>query len=178
VVNDPLNPGVTTGFANGVQFNYEAIQGVFSWNLRNFLGGNGTLGFNGSALYTILRDFNNLGVQTNRTDGTFGDPSFSAQLNVNYFDKKWGALFSTNFIGKQFATRDGDLSTDVREINERDPYALFNASVFFDVQGDYRFTFSVTNLFDRIYQNDYFGAPNGVADSLGRRFAVSVRARF
>lgn len=178
VVNDPSNPGVNTGFANGVQFNYEAIQGVFSWNLPNFLGGKATLGFNGSALYTILRDFNNLGVQTSRSDGTFGDPTFSAQMNIRYFSREWGALVSTNFIGKQVATRDGDRTTDIREINERDPYALFNASVYFNIQDDYRVTFSVTNLLDRIYQNDYFGAPNGVADTLGRRFAVSVRTRF
>lgn len=177
VINDPLNPGVATGFTNGVQFNYEALQGVFSWNMRNFLGGTGTLNLNGSALYTLKRDFNNLGVVVDRSDGTFGDPTFSAQMNVRYTEDNWGALFSTNFVGKQLATRD-ERSIEIREINERDPYALFNASVFFDVEEDFRFTFSVTNLFDRIYQNDYFGAPNGVADSLGRRFAVTARTRF
>lgn len=177
VINDPANPGVATGFANGVQFNYEALQGVFSWNMNNFLGGSGTLALNGSALYTLKRDFNNLGVVTNRTDGTFGDPTFTAQMNLRYFTDDWGALLSSNFVGRQLATRN-DRSVEIREINRRDPYALFNASVFFDVEEDYRFTFSVTNLLDRIAQNKYFGAANGIADPLGRRFAVTVRTRF
>lgn len=177
VINDPLNPGVSTGFANGVQFNYEALQGVFSWTLPDVFGTSSTLAFNGSALYTLKRDFNNLGVVTNRTDGTFGDPTFSAQLNVRYFNDNWGTLLSTNFVGRQLATRD-ELSIELREINRRDPYATFNASVYFDVEEDFRFTFAVTNLLDRIVQNEYFGASNGIADSLGRRFSVTARTRF
>ena len=177
VINDPADPGLAEGFANGVQFNYEAIQGVFSWNFRDFLGGNGTLNLNGSALYTLERDFNNLGVVVNRTDGTFGDPKFRAQMNVRYFEDRWGALVSTNFIGRQLATRD-ERSIEIRELNDRDPYALFNASIFADVADNFRMTFSVTNLLDRIAQDNYFGTPNGVADAIGRRFAVTARVRF
>ncbi|MEC7398410.1 MAG: hypothetical protein VYD00_00145, partial [Pseudomonadota bacterium] len=66
----------------------------------------------------------------------------------------------------------------IREINRRDPYALFNASVYFNVEDDLRFTVAVTNLLDRLEENDYFGTPNGVADSLGRRFSISARATF
>lgn len=176
VVNDPANPGVSTGFANGVQFNYEALQGVLSWTLPNFLGGNGTLGFNGNALYTMQRDFNNLGVVVNRTDGTFGDPQFSAQLNVRYNTDDWGVFLSSNFVGAQRAVRE-ELSTEIREFNERDPYALFNASVFFNVD-TFRLTLAVTNLLDRQFQNSYFGAANGIADTLGRRFSVTARTRF
>lgn len=177
VINDPANPGVTTGFANGVQFNYEALQGVMSWTLPDVFGTDGTFNLNGSALYTLKRDFNNLGVITNRSDGTFGDPTFTAQLNLRYFTESWGTLFSTNFTGRQLATRE-ELGIDIREINRRAPYALFNASVYFDIEDDMRFTFAVTNLLDRIEQNDYFGTPNGVADSLGRRFSVSARTTF
>jgi outer membrane receptor protein involved in Fe transport len=177
VINDPLNPGVATGFANGVQFNYEALQGVMSWSLPNIFGTSGTLALNGSALYTLKRDANNLGVTTTRSDGTFGDPTFSAQFNVRYFTDDFGALWSTNFVGRQLATRD-ERSIEIREFNERDPYALFNASVYFNVEEDFRLTFAVTNVLDRIAQNEYFGASNGVADSLGRRFSVTARTRF
>lgn len=177
VVNDPLNPGVATGFANGVRFNYEALQGVLNYTVPNIFGTAGSFGTSGSFLYTLKREFNNLGVNTTRSDGTFGDPTFSAQLNLRYFTDSWGALWSTNFVGKQIATRD-ERSLDLREINERDPYALFNASVYFDAGEDMRFTLSVTNVFDRLFQNDYFGAPNGIADSIGRRFAASARIRF
>jgi outer membrane receptor protein involved in Fe transport len=178
VINDPLNPGVATGFANGVRFNYEALQGVLSWNLPGVFGGDGTLNVNGSALYTLKRDFNNLGVVVNRTDGTFGDPTFTAQFNLRYFTDSWGALVSTNFVGRQLASRNNDLDIEVREINRRDPYALMNASIFFDVEDQFRLTFAVTNLLDRLVQNNYFGAPNGIADPLGRRFSVTARATF
>lgn len=177
VINDPANPGVATGFANGVQFNYEAIQGVMNWTLPNLFGAAGTFSLNGNALYTLKRDFNNIGVRTTRSDGTFGDPTFSAQLNLRYFTDEWGTLFSTNFVGRQLATRE-DRSIEIREINRRDPYALFNASVYFNVEDDLRFTVAVTNLLDRLEENDYFGTPNGVADSLGRRFSISARATF
>lgn len=177
VVNDPAAPGVSTGFANGVQFNYEAMQGVFSWTLPSVFGGSGTLAFNGSALYTLKRDFNNLGVVVNRTDGTFGDPQFTAQLNVRYNTDDWGLFLSSNFVGAQRAVRE-ELNVEIREFNERNAYALFNASVFFNVEENFRLTLAVTNLLDRQFQNSYFGAANGIADTLGRRFSVTARTRF
>ena len=176
VVNDPLNPGVTTGFANGVQFNYEAIQGVLAYTVPSPFS-EGSISMNANALYTLKRDFNNLGVVTDRSDGTFGDPQFTALVNVRYFEDTWGALVSSAFTGNQRATRD-DLSIELREFNERDYYVTMNASVYFDIEESFRFTFAVTNLFDRQYQNEYFGAANGVEDILGRRYAVSVRTRF
>ncbi len=177
VVNDPANPGVTTGFTNGVQFGFEAIQGVLNYTIPQIFGTAGTLGASGNFLWTLKREFNNLGVTTTRSDGTFGDPKFSAQFNLRYFTDTWGTFVSTNFVGKQRATRD-ELDLDIREFNRRDPYALFNASVYFDPTEAMRFTFSVSNLLDRKFQNDYYGFANGVADSLGRRFAVSARVRF
>jgi outer membrane receptor protein involved in Fe transport len=177
VIADPANPGVTTGFANGVSSKFEAIQGVLSYTVPNVFNSAGSFGISGNALWTLRREGNDLGVNTVRTDGVFGDPKFSAQLNLRYFTDTWGALWSTNFVGKQRATRD-ELSLDIREINERDPYALFNASVYFDPTDNMRFSLSVTNVFDRLFQNTYFGSPNGVADSLGRRFSASARVSF
>ena len=177
VINDPLNPGISTGFANGVQFNYEALQGVMSYTLPNIFGGDGTLQLNANALYTLNRDFNNLGVVVDREDGTFGDPQFSALINARYFEDSWGTLLSANITGAQRAVRE-ELSVELREFNERDAFATFNASVFFDVEDAFRITFAVTNLLDRQFQNNYFGTANGVEDILGRRYAVSVRTRF
>ncbi len=177
VVNDPLNPGVTTGFANGAQFNFEALQGVLSYTVPNVFNTNGTFSTSGNFLWLLKRETNNTGVTNIRDDGTFGDPEFSVQLNLRYFTDQWGVLWSTNFVGSQVATRD-ERSIELREINDRDPYALVNASVYFDPSENMRFTLSVTNLFDRLFQNDYFGTPNGIADPLGRRFAASARLRF
>lgn len=178
VINDPLNPGVTTGFINGVEQNFEGLQGVLSWRMAEFLGGPGDLTFSGNALYVIRRDFNDLGVQVDRTDGTFGDPTLSATLNVRYNTDKVGGLFTTRFTGRQLASRDGDLDIDIREINRRESFALFDTSVWFDVEEDFRFTFAVRNLLDRNFQNEYFGSYNGIADSIGRRFSASVRLQY
>ena len=178
VINDPLNPGVTTGFVNGVESDFEAIQGVLSYTLPDIFGTQGELGVDGNFLWLLNREFNDLGVNTVRTDGTFGDPTFSAQVNLRYTEDTFGALFSTNFVGRQLASRDDDLDIDIREFNRRDPYATFNASVFFDVEEQMRFTFSVTNLGDKNFQNTYFDAYNGIADAIGRRYAASVRLRY
>lgn len=178
VINDPLNPGVTTGFVNGVEQDFEGIQGVLSYTLPDFLGSTGSLGLTGNFLYVLNREFNDLGVLTDRTDGTFGDPNFSAQLNVRYTQDDFGALFSTNFTGRQLASRDDDLDIDIREFNRRDAYATFNTSVFFDVEEDFRFTFAVTNLLDRNFQETYFDAFNGIEDAIGRRFSASVRVQY
>ena len=178
VINDPLNPGVTTGFINGVEQNFEGIQGVLSWSLREFLGGPGDLTLSGNALYVLRRDFNDLGVQIDRTDGTYGDPNFSATFNVRYNTDTYGGLFTTRFTGRQLATRDGDLGIDIREINRREAYALFDTSVWFDVADDFRFTFAVRNLLDRNFQNSYFGTYNGIEDSIGRRYSASVRLQY
>lgn len=177
VINDPVNPGVTTGFTNGVRLKFEALQAVMSYTLPNIFGTEGSLSASGNALYVLRRVTDNTGVTPIRSDGTFGDPTFAAQLNLRYFTDDWGALWSTNFVGRQLATRD-ERSLDLREINRRSPYALFNASVYFDPSEDMRFTLSVTNVFDRNFQNSYFGSPNGIADDLGRRFAASARVRF
>ena len=75
------------------------------------------------------------------------------------------------------ATRD-DLGIEIREFNNRDPYATFNTSVYFNVEENFRFTFAVTNLLDRQFQNNYFGAANGIEDTLGRRYSVTARTRF
>ncbi len=123
------------------------------------------------------RSNNITGVTSIRSDGVFGDPKFSTQLNLRYFTDRWGALWSTNFVGRQVATRD-ERDLDLREINDRDPFALFNASLYFDPTENMRMTLSATNVFDRKFQNSYFGAPNGLADELGRRFAVSARVRY
>jgi outer membrane receptor protein involved in Fe transport len=148
-----------------------------SYTIPNVFRTEGSLGISGNALYVLKRENDNTGVTNERTDGTFGDPAFAAQLNLRYFTDDWGVFWSTNFTGKQFATRD-ELGLDLREINERDAFALHNASVYFDATDAFRFTLSVTNVFDRNFQDSFFGTPNGIADSLGRRFAASARVRF
>ncbi|MCJ7422293.1 TonB-dependent receptor domain-containing protein [Sphingomicrobium astaxanthinifaciens] len=177
VVNDPNNPGVTTTFVNGESTKFEGLQGVASWDQPNLFGGPGTFALSGNFLWTLFRENDVTGVSATRTDATFGDPEFAAQLNTRYYTDTWGVLVSTNFVGKQVATRE-ELGIELREINTIDPYATFNSSVYFDPTENFRFTLSVTNMFDRNYANDYFGSGIQLIDSLGRRYAASARLRF
>jgi outer membrane receptor protein involved in Fe transport len=54
-----------------------------------------------------------------------------------------------------------------------------NASAYIDVGEDFRLTFAVTNVFDRIGQR-YYGAyiPGATSDLFGRRYNVGVRINY
>lgn len=176
VVNDPTNPGVTSQFLNGNRVKFRGIQGGFDWIINaDFISPSSRFELAGTALYVDERLNDITGVAPTRTDGVFGDPKFAGQVTARYWNEDWGTTVSTNIVGRQLASR----TTAVREIQSYDPYATVNASVYFDVAERFRLNFSVTNLFDRIGQ-EYFGfyIPGSINDAFGRRYAVSVNAKF
>lgn len=179
VVVDPTNPGVKSGFVNGNRIFFSGIQGSINYSTSlNGLGLPGTFSIGSDMLYVRRRLIDITGVAPVRTDGTFGDPKFSGQVNVRYSNPTWGASTSINVVGRQIATRTG-LSPDLREFNTIDPYATVNGSIFFKVDKRYRMTLSVTNLFDRVGQNYYGFYPTTLLNDLfGRRFTVGVNAKF
>ncbi|MBX7496703.1 TonB-dependent receptor [Qipengyuania sp. 6B39] len=149
VVNDPANPGVATGFINGQQIKFEGIQSTLSYTLpEGFLGIPGTFSLGGDLLYVKQRLDNETGVAATRSDGEIGDPEFSGQFRVRYNADSWGASTFINYTGEQLFDRD-NRGIEFREIDEYDDFVTVNASVFFDVADMFRFTFAVTNLFDR-----------------------------
>ena len=177
VINDPANPGVQSGFVNGEELSFEGIQGTLNYDLPESLFGiPGYFGVGGSALYVISRVNNETGVDDTPSDGLIGDPEFSAQLILRYTGEDLGTAVFVNYTGEQlFSTTTRGL--DIREIDKLDDYVTVNASVYFDVADNFRFTLTATNLFDR-QGEDYFGTLIGVNDALGRRFAASARVRF
>lgn len=186
VVVDPANPGVSSGYVNGNRINYSAIQGTVSYSvpLDRFLPGR----FETDNIFYYLnsRLVDTTGVVPQRTDGTFfgsgslsSDPKFQFRSDNRIVVPGVGGISaSANYTGKQIYTRTA-LSTDLREINELNPYVTVDASVWLEVQKKFRLTFSVTNIGNKQYQN-YLGFYNPLSaiDLFGRRFAVSVRGQF
>ncbi|WP_249403447.1 TonB-dependent receptor domain-containing protein [Sphingomonas sp. CFBP 8765] len=186
VINDPVNPGVTSGFINGNQIRFSGIQAQMDYiRPLSGLGLPGRAGIDGTFFYTRRRVNDITGVAPVRIDGTLGDPTFQGQLNVRYIGEGFGFTMSANYIGEQLFSR-VTRGPDIREVDELNDFVLFNPNVYFDVDQQFRLTFSVTNLTNRKGQN-YFGyvlpasQPTSGAiggDPIGRRFAVTARAKF
>lgn len=177
VINDPANPGVTTGFVNGVAIKFEGIQSTLSYSLpEDAFGIAGQFSVGGDMLYVRRRLNDPTGIAPSRSDGTIGDPEFSGQLRLRYNGDGFGASTFINYVGEQLFSRT-TRGIEFREIDELDDYVTVNGSVFFDVEEALRVTLSVTNLFDRQGQ-EYFDTLTGINDSLGRRYAVGARLRF
>lgn len=182
VVADPQNPGVTSGFINGNQIKFSGIQAVLDWSEPvDYLGPNARIELGGDLLYVRRRLIDNTGVAPQRSDGTVGDPEFSAQLNVRYVDDNFGTTVSMNYIGEQLLSRTnrGTQPSDIREFDQYEDYVTMNLSTYFDVADTFRLTLAVTNLFNRQGQ-DYYGVliPGSVNDAFGRRYSVGARMIF
>ncbi len=178
VVNDPLNPGVRFGFVNGKRVFFSGIQGTVDYSTElSKIGLSGVLDISGNVLFVRRRVVDITGVAPVRTDGVFGDPKFSGQVNVRYISEEFGATTSVNFVGQQIATR-VDSNPDLREFNNANAYATVNQSLYFLINKQYKMTIAVTNLFNRIGQS-YFGYyPSTLLNDLeGRRFSVGVNIK-
>ncbi|MDP8912476.1 MAG: TonB-dependent receptor [Pseudomonadota bacterium] len=185
VPNDPQNPAIRTGFVNGVNIKFSGIQGTMNYSLPlSALGLDGTFGMGGDLLYVRRRINNITGVAPARSDGTVGDPEFSAQLRLRYTEDNWGINTTINYVGEQLLSRFNRApgpgsGPDAREFDEYKDYYTVSGGIFFDPTNDFRFTLSVTNLFNRRFQRYFDGfIPGSVNDQLGRRFAASARLRF
>lgn len=186
VIVDPLNPGVSAGFVNGNEVKFSGIQAQLDYiRPLSGLGLPGRAGIDGTFFYVRRRINDVTGIAPTRIDGTLGDPSFQGQLNVRYVGEGFGFVLSTNYIGEQLVSR-VSRGPDIREVDELEDFVLLNPSLYFDVDQQFRLTFSVTNLTNRKGQK-YFGSilplsqPTSGAvggDPIGRRFAVTARANF
>lgn len=179
VIVDPINPAVVTGFVNGNEIKFSAIQGALTY--RTSLGGLGIPGrfeAEGDMLYVRRRLNDITGVAPLRSDGTLGDPEFSAQLNLRYIHDDFGFNTSINYVGEQLFSR-VSRTPDIREFDQLKDFVTINAGTYFDAGDAFRLSLSVTNLLNRRgekFQGTLF--PAGFDDLLGRRFAATARVRF
>ena len=180
VVNDPVNPGVQSGYVNGKRIFYAGAQGTVSYNTKlTGIGLPGSFATSTTLYYVNRRLIDITGVGAVRTDGIVGDPKFQFQSTNRYLGDGWGISGTANYVGKEIATRTA-LSPDLREFNRFNPYVTVDGSIWFDAGDKFRLTLAVLNIGNKQYQNylGYYNTGLGSIDSLGRRFSASVRLKY
>ena len=140
------------------------------------------LSLHGRALPGEFHEFVDItGVAPVRTDGTVSDPTWQGQVNIRYRVGDFGFFTSFNYIGEQLFSR-ATRGLTFREIDKYDDYWIINPSISWDVNKQFRWVFSVTNLTDykgQTYQGFILPASyQGGNPDLGRRFAMTVQAKF
>lgn len=179
VIVDPQNPGVSSGFVNGNRVKFEGIQSELTYqsDLAG-LGIPGSIAMRGNLFVSLKRVNDITGVAPVRTDGTLGDPTFQGQYNIGYSNDDFGITSSFNYTGEQLFSR-VSRGADIREIDKLDDFVTINPSVYVNAGDQFRVTFAVTNLLNRVGQK-YYGIiiPASYSDLIGRRFAVSVSGKF
>ncbi len=187
VNTDPLNPGVSTGFANGSFIDYEGLQGTFNYATGlDGIGLPGRLSLRGDLTVVLRREADTAiipGSPTQPTDGLIGDPEFAAQFTVIYNDDDWGMGVTANYVGEQIFSRNNRSfggPNDFREFDSLPDFVVIDYNVTFRTDDNFRFNFVVNNLFNR--QGFRIG-PNSdeiafLNDAFGRSFSLSITKDF
>lgn len=188
VNTDPLNPGVSTGFANGSFLDYEGIQGAFNYSTGlDSVGLPGRLSLRGDLTVVLRREADNAivpGTPTTPTDGLIGDPEFAAQFTVNYNDDDWGMGITTNYVGtqlfSQFNRSDDGGPNDFREFDSLPAFVVVDYNISFRTDDNFRFNFVVNNVFNRqgFRIGDQADEIAFLNDPFGRSFSLSVTKEF
>lgn len=182
VINDPINPGVKSGFVNGKSNKVSAIQGTLDYTTGlGGLGIRGTFEMGADVFYLRNRIVDITGIAPLRSDGLVGDPKWQGQLRLRYFNDSWGMSTNINYVGQQLlaVTQRGGSPNDTREFDHYEPYATVDASIFIKAAANFRLTLAVTNVLNRIGQKYYgFYIPGSINDPFGRRFALTVAKKF
>jgi outer membrane receptor protein involved in Fe transport len=176
IVSDPANPGIRTGFVNGDFIEFKGLSAQLDYTLPlSGVGIPGRLNLSGSLFYLdTLRSSNN-GVTVDPMDGEIGTPKYSGQLNVSFLgDGGLGLNVQANYTGK--SKFDDLFNADSRDILVLNSQWLFNLGISQRITEKTTMRFTVTNLFDTLPPYPYDAV--SAYDLLGRRFSVSVNARF
>lgn len=172
VVNDPLNPGVRTGFVNGAQIDFKGLTAEAGYNFD--IGRYGNIDLNGSLFYLDTLDFNINGIVPDPQAGEVGDPRWSGQFNFGYTVGNFGWDLQANYTGKVAINVLDNVETRDRIIF--DDHWLFNTTFSYKLKANTFARFTVTNLFDKQPPFPLNGV--GSYDTLLRRFVVSLQYRF
>ncbi len=171
IVNDPLNPGVITGFVNGAFIKFRGLTSEFAYNFPLWRG---TVDLGGNVFYLKTLTFNNNGVVDNPDAGEIGNPKFEGQLNLGYTLGDFGVDLQGRYTHK---AKFNNLNTvETQDILEVDSQWLINLSFSMRIDKNHLFRFAITNLTDTPPPFPIAGL--GTYDTLGRRFALSFQSRF
>lgn len=172
VVNDPLNPGVRTGFVNGAQIDFKGLTAEAGYTFE--IGGLGNFDLNGSLFYLDTLDFNINGIVADPQAGEVGDPRWSGQLNIGYTTGNFGWDIQANYTGKVAINVLDNVETRDRIIF--DDHWLFNTTFSYKLKENTFMRLTVSNVFDK--QPPYPLGGVGTYDTLLRRFVLGVQYRF
>lgn len=182
VIADAQNPGVISGFVNGKVTSMDGVQATVDYTTKlDGIGIKGTLEIAGDLFYLRNRLVDITGIAPTQSEGLLGDPKWQGQLRLRYHNKVWGMSANLNYTGKQANayTNRGVNPNDTREFDHYKAYTTTDVAIWVDAPNDFRFTLSITNLFNRFGQ-EYLGVivPASINDSLGRRFSISAKKRW
>lgn len=170
VVNDPLNPGVRTGFINGDQIRFAGLTAEVGYNFD--IEKIGTFDVNGVLFYLDELSSNINGIVPDPIAGELGNARWQGQLNVAYTRGDFGWDVQANYQSGAAIN-----VLDVVEVRDRIKFSeqwLFNTSLFYRLVENTRVQLTVTNLFDTDPPFPLAGAAIGAYDILGRRFALQL----
>ena len=169
-MNDPLNPGVRTGFINGDQIRFAGLTAEVGYNFD--IEKIGTFDVNGVLFYLDELSSNINGIVPDPIAGELGNARWQGQLNVAYTRGDFGWDVQANYQSGAAIN-----VLDVVEVRDRIKFSeqwLFNTSLFYRLVENTRVQLTVTNLFDTDPPFPLAGAAIGAYDILGRRFALQL----
>jgi iron complex outermembrane receptor protein len=172
---------IQTSYFNASELRYKGLLGALDYRRETpFLGADSRIGVNLSYQYLdTLTSQASTASTPSTTHGTLGYPRHSAVLNVNYENGPALLFASLNYTGS--VDQEGDVPDDFREFNRLDDVLFVNAGVSLDVNEQFRFRFTVDNLFgsEAPFPVPAFG---GVVTYfpgiLGRYYRVGASVRF
>ena len=169
---DVNNPGVRTGFVNGQEIRFQGLTADLGYSFP--VKGLGDFDLSGRLFYLEQLVSNINGVVPAPSHGTINDPQWRATGTLAFTRGNFLFDFEGRFTDKvKIGFFDNE---ETRDIIVFDQHWLFNTSLAYRFGEGTILRFSVTNLFDKEPPFPLGGA--GTYDTLGRRYALSLRYTF
>jgi outer membrane receptor protein involved in Fe transport len=114
-----------------------------------------------------------------RSDGTFSRPKWEIQARARYEKGKFYAVGTWNHRAPTNIFSNGAIAgPEVVSLNRYPAIDLFDAAIGLDVTDDFRLQLSATNITDQNYAGELGYLFQDYVDQIGRRFQVTMIAKF
>ena len=178
--NFQIANGYNLSFLNLGSLRVRALNLSGSYQME--LGKLGKLSLNGNAYHLMRFESSSSGdysLDGLRSDGTFSRPKWEIQGRARLEVDKFFAAATWNHRSPTYIFSSGAIAgPEVVSINRYPAIDTFDAAVGLAVNEDYRIQLSVTNLTDVNYAGNLGYLFQDYVDQIGRRFQVSVIAKF
>jgi outer membrane receptor protein involved in Fe transport len=180
--------GFASGFINIASRRVQAFNGSLDWTLdldstlkRESDWGNLRIKANAYNLQQFDDSPSGTFRDTQRSDGRFDRPSWETQLILAYDRGPLFTQWTWNWVDKTELFSGGQpVTKEVRDIISYSDASVHNATIAYDLGPDdeIRLQLTVDNVFDKTTYGQIGFFDQQYADQLGRRYTVSLRARF